>query len=119
MVLYDIGASQLDGVVHALETAPGVARIDTAPLVLGRIRAVNGQVLQRSSEGRRRREARNEHKLTYRANNIDNVTLDRGTWWTVEDAHLERDLQIELPRPTTNIRTDNEDSFQGPVADLP
>lgn len=95
LVLYDIGASQLDGVVHALETAPDVARIDTAPLVLGRIRAVNGQVLQRSPEGRRRWEARDEHKLTYRANNIDNVTLDRGTWWTVQDTHRMAQVAME------------------------
>ena len=35
--------------------------------------------------------------------------------WSVTDIYLEEDLQIELPRPTVNIRTDNEDSFQGPL----
>lgn len=30
------------------------------------------------------REARDEHKLTYRAGNIDGVTMIRGTWWPEE-----------------------------------
>lgn len=85
LVLYDIAEEQLDGVVNTLQAAPGVARIDTAPLVLGRLKAVNGESLEASDDDRRRREARDEHKLTYRANNIDDVTLTRGDWWTDKD----------------------------------
>jgi putative ABC transport system permease protein len=95
LVLYDIADDQLDGVVNALEAAPDVARIDMAPLVLGRIGAVHGEPLRRSSDDRRRREARDEHKLTYRANNIDNVTLDRGAWWTAEDARRIAQVAME------------------------
>ncbi|MDZ7842624.1 MAG: ABC transporter permease [Gammaproteobacteria bacterium] len=86
LVLYDISDDQLDDVVNALHTASDAARVDTAPLVLGRLRAVNGEPLRGSGDERHEREARDEHKLTYRANNIDNVTLERGLWWTGEDA---------------------------------
>jgi len=84
LVLYDIGGDQLEGVVNALQSAPHVTRIDTAPLVLGRLSAVNGEPLRASGDDRRQREARDEHKLTHRANNIDDVTLERGAWWTDE-----------------------------------
>lgn len=35
--------------------------------------------------------------------------------WTLEVVPLFRDLDLVLPRPTTVIRADNEDSFQGPL----
>lgn len=82
LVLYDISEDQLDGVVNALRAQPDVERIDTAPLVLGRLKAVNGEPLRGSGDDRRRHEARDEHKLTHRANNIDDVTLERGAWWS-------------------------------------
>jgi pimeloyl-ACP methyl ester carboxylesterase len=37
-----------------------------------------------------------------------------GSWNLVEEVITE-DLVIQLPNPTLNIRTDNEDSFQGPI----
>ncbi len=43
----------------------------------------------------------------------DTPTIPGG--WLVEDVFLEEDLHIQLPRPTTNIRADNQDSFQGPL----
>lgn len=35
--------------------------------------------------------------------------------WRLMDITLTEDAVIELPNPTTNIRADNEDSFQGPA----
>jgi putative ABC transport system permease protein len=71
----------MDDVVAALSQTPGARRIDMAPLVLGRLDAINGEPLRDSPDQERRREARDEHKLTYRTGNIDSVTLDRGAWW--------------------------------------
>lgn len=36
--------------------------------------------------------------------------------WSVSEHDLEEDLQILLPDPTLNLRTNNQDSFQGPVS---
>ncbi|MFU8816497.1 MAG: ABC transporter permease, partial [Pseudomonadales bacterium] len=80
LVLYDIAPHQLDGVTAALATAQA-RRVDIAPLVQGRLTAVNGELLSASSDRERQREARNEHKLTYRANDIDDVIMIRGQWW--------------------------------------
>jgi hypothetical protein len=44
-------------------------------------------------------------------------TLPSG--WTLEDYTTADELTFELPNPTDNIRGDNEDSFQGPVPQLP
>lgn len=42
------------------------------------------------------------------------------TGWFLEDVTLEEDLVVMLPQPTVNLRTTNEDSFQGPLpVDLP
>ena len=80
LVLYDIAPHQVDGVTAALDTA-GARRVDIAPLVLGRLAAVNGEPLSSSLDPERQREARDEHKLTYRANDIDDVIMARGQWW--------------------------------------
>jgi hypothetical protein len=44
-------------------------------------------------------------------------TLPAG--WELVDYTTPEELDIELPNPTDNIRGDNEDSFQGPVPQLP
>ena len=81
LVLYDVQTGQLDAVTDAIEGSGEVERVQLAPLVLGRIAAVNGELLRDSDDDVWRVEARNEHKLTYRADNIDDVTMDRGRWW--------------------------------------
>jgi hypothetical protein len=43
----------------------------------------------------------------------DIPTLPAG--WKLEEHELTEDLVVQLPNPTLVIRTDNEDSFQGPV----
>lgn len=35
--------------------------------------------------------------------------------WQQKDSVIMEDLTIQLPNPTMNIRTDNEDSYQGPI----
>lgn len=47
----------------------------------------------------------------------DVPTLPAG--WTLVDYVTPDELTFELPNPTDNIRCDNEDSFQGPVPQLP
>lgn len=36
--------------------------------------------------------------------------------WSLAEQTIDAELSFELPNPTVNIRADNEDSFQGPVA---
>jgi putative ABC transport system permease protein len=80
LVLYDVAPDQYRDVEQILERW-GADRIDLAPLVQGRMRAVNGTSLDSSNDLAAQREARDEHKLTYRAGNIDGVTLVQGSWW--------------------------------------
>lgn len=80
LVMYDIAGHQREPVVDILNRA-GAARVDMAPLVQGRLSRVNGERLAESGDAVRQREARDEHKLTYQANNIDGVEMIRGDWW--------------------------------------
>jgi len=90
LVFYDLQRDQLPLLNEALRAAPGLQRVQTAPLVLGRVAAVNGDVLRDSGDSRRQRAARNEHKLSHRAGNIDDVVVTRGVWWP--EAHRGRPL---------------------------
>ena len=84
LVLYDVAPDQREAVIDILESNDA-RRIDMPPLVLGRLTAINGQSPGSSSSLEAQREARDEHKLTYRAGNVDGVTLVKGSWWK-EDA---------------------------------
>ena len=86
LVLYDISADQRDAIIDTVRNTPGVVRIDAAPLVLARLAKVNDEILRDSGDDKRRYEARDEQKVTYRAGNIDNVTMVRGTWWDAAPA---------------------------------
>jgi putative ABC transport system permease protein len=90
LVLYDISKDQRDNVIAAMEVGDHSTRVDIAPLVLGRLQRVNGETLRDSAEAYRRDEARDEHKLSYRGNNIDQVTMDRGVWWPDQVSDLPR-----------------------------
>jgi len=81
MVFYDVQTEQIDTLRETLQASPGLDRVQTAPLVLGRLVAVNGEALRDSGDTRRALEARNEHKLSNREGNIDDVVIDRGQWW--------------------------------------
>ena len=81
LVFYDIANFQLDDFRAQVEATRNLDRLDVAPLVLGRLSRVNNEVLRESSDLERALEARDEHKLSYRLNNFDQVQIDRGEWW--------------------------------------
>ena len=81
LVFYDISAFQLEEFRAVLSESPSLRRLDLAPLVLGRLSRVNSEVLRESGDAGRVLEARDEHKLSYRLDNFDNVVVDRGAWW--------------------------------------
>lgn len=84
LIMYDASSDQVQNIVEAIEQSPSVVRVDMAPLVRSRITEVNGisvGELSEMSDRRRRNVSRDEYKLSYSANNIDNVTLVDGTWW--------------------------------------
>lgn len=84
MVFYDVQTEQIDTLRETLQASPGLDRVQTAPLVLGRLVAVNGESLRESADGNRAMEARDEQKLSNRAGNIDDVVIDRGQWWPAD-----------------------------------
>jgi putative ABC transport system permease protein len=84
LIMYDASSDQVQNIVEAIEQSPSVVRIDMAPLVRSRITQVNGipvGELSEMSDRHRRNVSRDEYKLSYSANNIDNVTLVDGAWW--------------------------------------
>jgi putative ABC transport system permease protein len=81
LVFYDVQTEQIPLLNETLAGSPGLQQVRTAPLVLGRLAAVNGEALRDSGDGERAREARDEHKLSNRAGNFDDVIVDRGAWW--------------------------------------
>ena len=83
LVLYDVAPDQYQAVSEIL-SAKDAVRVDMAPLVQGRLSRINGVSLDSSDSLEEQREARDEHKLTYRAGNIDGVEIVRGSWWPAE-----------------------------------
>jgi putative ABC transport system permease protein len=81
LVFHDVQSEQIPLLNDTLRSTPGLQAVKTAPLVLGRLVAVNGEELRESSDGERAREARDEHKLSNRSGNFDDVIIDRGAWW--------------------------------------
>lgn len=81
LAFYDIGAGELEAFRRLVGEAPSLQRLDLAPLVLGRLSAVNGAALRESADRERALESRDEHKLSYRLGNFDNVIVTRGAWW--------------------------------------
>ncbi|TNF61197.1 MAG: FtsX-like permease family protein [Burkholderiales bacterium] len=86
LVFYDVQTGQIPLLRETLQASPGLRDVRTAPFVLGRLSAVNGQELRDSADGERVREARDEHKLSDRAGNFDDVVIDRGAWWPEDHA---------------------------------
>lgn len=79
LVMYDVQTDQIDLLRQTLQTGPETT-VRTAPLVLGRLVAVNGQAL-RDGGADQARESLDEHKLSDRSGNFDDVVVDRGAWW--------------------------------------
>ena len=84
LVFYDVQTEQIPLLRETLQASPGLQDVKTAPLVLGRLVAVNGQALRESGDTERDRESRDEHKLSDRSGNFDDVVIDRGAWWPVD-----------------------------------
>ncbi len=85
LVLYDVLDNHAGAVVDAVREAAPAARVDLAPLVLSRIIAVNGKPLEQREYGEESRTLdvrRDDYKLSYRLNNIDDVRLVAGEWWS-------------------------------------
>lgn len=84
LVFYDVQTNQIETLRQTLQASASLRRLQTAPLVLGRLAAVNGEMLRDSADGQRVLEARDEHKLSSRAGNIDDVVVTRGAWWPAD-----------------------------------
>ena len=85
LVFYDVQTDQLPLLREALQSADnGGSSVQTAPLVLGRVAAVNGAALRDSDDGERAREARDEQKLSNRSGNFDDVIVTAGAWWPAD-----------------------------------
>ncbi len=81
LVFYDIAAFQVDALRSVVEEAESLEALELAPLVLGRLSHVGGDVLRGSADIARALESRDEHKLTHRLGNLDEVAVVRGSWW--------------------------------------
>jgi len=90
LVLYDISPDQVKDVENALTTTSPQARAELAPLVQGRIVAVNGEtvadLIADAEPGSEREDdlrdsLNDDHKLSYRGGNVDGVELVEGSWW--------------------------------------
>ena len=90
LVFYDVQTEQIPLLRNTLAAQPGLRQLTTAPLVLGRVSAVNGEALRESSDGERVREARDEQKLSNASGNIDDVVLREGAWWASGDLSAPR-----------------------------
>ena len=78
LVLYDVLDNQAAAVENIVRQVTPAARIDLVPLVRSRILAVNERpLLDRpdTTQARMRDATRRDYKLSYRANNIDDVRL--------------------------------------------
>lgn len=84
LVFYDVQTEQIPLLRETLQASPGLKDVKTAPLVLGRLVAVNGAALRASGDTERDRESRDEHKLSDRSGNFDDVVIDRGAWWPAD-----------------------------------
>ena len=84
LVMYDVLDNQVDAVADAVRQSGPQARVELVPLVRSRIVAVNGESLEDrpdTDQARMQDMARGDYKLSYRAGNIDDVTLVEGEWW--------------------------------------
>lgn len=88
LVFYDVQTDQIPLLRETLQASPGLEAVKTAPLVLGRLVAVNGAALRTSgnndTDRQRARESHDEHKLSDRSGNFDDVVIDRGAWWPLD-----------------------------------
>jgi len=81
LAFYDIQSGDIDTFENTVANAPGVTDVQTVPLVLGRLTAVNGEPLRMRADASEALEANDEHKLGYRVERVDNVRATSGELW--------------------------------------
>ncbi len=81
LVFYDIQDPELADFETTVRKLDGFEQVLTTPLVLGRLRAVNGEPLSNREDARQALEANDEQKFSTRTEGIDNIKADRGAWW--------------------------------------
>ncbi|MDX5363928.1 MAG: ABC transporter permease [Pseudazoarcus pumilus] len=81
LVFYEVSPAQRAEFEAVLNESPSLERLSIAPLVLGRLAQVGDEVLADSGDAQRRREARDEHKMSHLQDNFDDVVLRSGAWW--------------------------------------
>jgi len=82
LAFYDIQSNDIAAFEDTVANAPGVTDVETVPLVLGRLTAVNGEPLLARDDASEALEANDEHKLSYRVERVDNVRATSGTFWS-------------------------------------
>jgi putative ABC transport system permease protein len=85
LVLYDVLDNQAAAVKQTANEVAPAGHVELAPLVRSRFIAVNGRPMVERDDTEQGRmtdlAARADYKLSYRGNNIDDVTLVAGDWW--------------------------------------
>ena len=117
LVFYDIAAAQVDEFRSVVQGVDGTDRVDLLPLVRGRIARINGNALRASNDARRALEARDEHKLSYRLSNADDVVVTQGAWWP--DGYRGPALVAMEDREAEQLGLDLGDRLQFDIAGSP
>ncbi|MBA3623687.1 MAG: hypothetical protein H0W48_04400 [Methylibium sp.] len=112
LVFYDVQTEQLETLREVLQAAPSLKQLQTAPLVLGRLAAVNGEVLRDSSDGQRAREARDDHKLSDRRGNFDDVIVTRGAWWPADHRGASRVAMVDREADQLGLKVGDSLRFE-------
>ena len=81
LAFYDIQKPEIEAFRQTVSNAPGVTEVQTVPLVLGRLKQVNGETLASRDNASEALEANDEHKLSYRTERIDNIRASSGELW--------------------------------------
>lgn len=81
LAFYDIQKPDIEAFENVVLNAPAVTDVQTVPLVLGRLIQVNGVALSSRDDASEALEANDEHKLSYRAERVDNIRASSGELW--------------------------------------
>jgi len=82
LAFYDIQKPDIEAFQTTVSKAPGVSEVQTVPLVLGRLTLVNDEPLSSRTDASEALEANDEHKLSYRAERVDNIRATSGELWS-------------------------------------
>jgi putative ABC transport system permease protein len=82
LAFYDIQKPDIEAFQNTVVNAPGVTDVQTVPLVLGRLTTVNDEPLTSRANASEALEANDEHKLSYRAERVDNIRATSGELWS-------------------------------------